>query len=99
MLSKIFSKISNKNEQPLRRIKDHYLYFYSSYPFCIRVRVVMNKLGLDIETRNIHQGTEHYEALQNGGGGTMVPCLRIDRDGETRWLYESTDIIKYLQEI
>jgi hypothetical protein len=27
-----------------------------------------------------------------------VPCLRIERDGKVRWLYESLDIIEYLRE-
>jgi hypothetical protein len=26
-----------------------------------------------------------------------VPCLRIERDGEVTWLYESLDIIAYLR--
>lgn len=57
----------------------------------------MTKLDIDIEMRNIHQGSEHYDALKNGGGSTMVPCLRIEQDGETQWMYESADIVDYLQ--
>lgn len=26
----------------------------------------------------------------------MVPCLRIEEGGEVKWLYESTDIIQFL---
>ena len=33
------------------------------------------------------------------GGQYMVPCLRIEKeDGTAQWLYESTDIIRYLTE-
>jgi hypothetical protein len=26
-----------------------------------------------------------------------VPCLRIQRDGQVQWMYESLDIIDYLR--
>ena len=33
-----------------------------------------------------------------GGGKRQVPCLRIEATpGEVQWLYESMDIIAYLQ--
>ena len=33
-----------------------------------------------------------------GGGKRRVPCLRIEATpGEVQWLYESMDIIAYLQ--
>ena len=32
-----------------------------------------------------------------GGGSTTVPCLRIRRDGQEEWMYESLDIIDYLR--
>jgi glutathione S-transferase len=35
--------------------------------------------------------------LVEGGGRATVPCLRIERDGEVHWLYESRDIIDYLR--
>lgn len=33
-----------------------------------------------------------------GGGRIKVPCLRIDEGGETRWIYESEDIVAYLDD-
>jgi len=36
--------------------------------------------------------------LRVGGGSTTVPCLRIQSDGQVRWMYESLDIIEYLRE-
>jgi glutathione S-transferase len=31
-----------------------------------------------------------------GGGRATVPCLKIRRGDEVEWLYESRDIIDYL---
>ena len=36
-------------------------------------------------------------ALLAGGGKIKVPCLRIEENGESRWMYESNDIIRYLE--
>ena len=57
----------------------------------------MKKLGIDMEKKNIHQGSENINELRQGGGNTMVPCLRIDTDGQSKWLYESADIVRYLE--
>jgi hypothetical protein len=36
--------------------------------------------------------------LLEGGGQVKVPCLRItNADGNVEWMYESDDIISYLQ--
>ncbi len=98
MFSKLFSTFIKKDPKPLRKVENHYLYYYSSCPFCFRVQIMMTKLGIDIEKRNIHQGDEHFEALSQGGGSSMVPCLRIEKDGKTQWMYESADIVNYLQQ-
>ena len=40
---------------------------------------------------------EAYDDLIQGGGKGTVPCLRIERDtGDVEWLYESVDIVDYL---
>ncbi|MCA7113286.1 hypothetical protein LGL75_14005 [Staphylococcus aureus] len=26
-----------------------------------------------------------------------MPCLRIEENGQTRWMYESSDIVAYLE--
>lgn len=98
MFSKLFSLFGKKNQKPLRKIENHYLYYYSSCPFCFRVQIMMTKLGIDIEKRNIHQGDQHFNELKKGGGSTMVPCLRIEKDGQTQWMFESADITHYLQQ-
>ncbi|GAA3539084.1 glutathione S-transferase N-terminal domain-containing protein [Zobellella aerophila] len=74
------------------------LYQLPRCPFCIKVRRAMHKLNLPIELRNVNPGSPHREALQAGGGRIKSPCLRIEENGESRWMYESNDIIAYLQQ-
>lgn len=75
------------------------LYQFRSCPFCIKVRKEISRLSLNIELRDAQRDPEHREALLQGGGKIQTPCLRItDAQGNSRWLYESGDIIQYLQQ-
>lgn len=74
------------------------LYYFPYCPFCVMVGRAIERLGLDIERRNIRQDHAWAEELYEGGGRTTVPCLRIETpDGAIRWLYESRDIIAWLE--
>ena len=74
------------------------LYYYPTCPFCIRVIFFLKRKGIDIPLKNIIQNMDDREALMAGGGKTQVPCLRIeDESGHVEWLYESDDIVDYLQ--
>lgn len=75
----------------------HVLYQYASCPFCARVRAFLEREGIDIEIRDTLRDPEARRELVEGGGRATVPCLRIERDGDVRWLYESLDIIDYLR--
>ena len=97
MLSKLLSILFNNKDMSVTRLENHALYFYPSCPFCLRVIIAMKKFGVELEMRNIHKERKYYSELQHGGGKTMVPCLRIERNGETLWMYESADIVKYLK--
>jgi glutaredoxin len=75
------------------------LYQFKTCPFCIKVRQEIRRLGLNIELRDAQQDGGHREALMQGGGKAMVPCLRIAGEhGNARWMYESGDIVAYLRE-
>lgn len=75
------------------------LYQFRTCPFCIKVRRAIKRLSLTIETRDAQRDPQHREALRSGGGEIKVPCLRIEQqDGTVTWLYESDDIIHYLQD-
>jgi glutathione S-transferase len=74
------------------------LYQFESCPFCARVRRFMAEAGLDLPVKDTLRDPAARAELIAGGGNSMVPCLRIERDGEVRWLYESLDIIAYLRD-
>jgi glutaredoxin len=74
------------------------LYLYDSCPYCARVKRYLAEAGLVIAMKDTLRDPQARGELIAGGGSSMVPCLRIDRDGGTRWLYESLDIIAYLRE-
>jgi glutaredoxin len=73
------------------------LYHFPSCPYCGRVRDFLDEAGIDIEMRNIHADPQALHDLRTGGGSTTVPCLRIRREGQEEWMYESLDIIEYLR--
>lgn len=75
------------------------LYHYQACPFCMKTRRAMTRLSLPIELRDAQHDPVRREELLQGGGEIKVPCLRIaETDGAVRWMYESADIIAYLEE-
>jgi glutaredoxin len=74
------------------------LYQYKACPFCVKVRRQMKRQSLNIGLRDIKRDAGAKEALLAGGGDLKVPCLQIQDDqGQVQWMYESSDIIQYLQ--
>lgn len=75
------------------------LYQYPACPFCVKVRRSMKRHSLKIETRDALRDTRARQELLDGGGALKVPCLRIrDTGEEEQWLYESSDIVRYLEQ-
>ncbi len=75
------------------------LYQFKTCPFCIKARRAIARLSLDIPLLDAQFDAAHREALLEGGGEVKVPCLRINHaDGRVEWMYESDDIIRYLQQ-
>jgi glutaredoxin len=72
------------------------LYQFYACPFCVKVRRSLRRLNMPVATVNAQQ-QENREALLQGGGRVKVPCLRIVENGEEKWLYNSKDIISYLE--
>jgi glutaredoxin len=79
-------------------LQDTALYQYFACPFCIKTRRAIHRLNLPIALLDAQNQPQHREALAQGGGKIQVPCLRIGADGDSRWLYESGDIIRYLEQ-
>lgn len=74
------------------------LYQYRTCPFCIKVRQEMRRLSLDITQRDAQHSAADRNALEAGGGKVKVPCLKIESDAGSEWLYESDKIIARLQQ-
>jgi glutaredoxin 3 len=69
------------------------LYVKPGCPYCQKVQRFMDTNGIQIETRNLFEG-DNLKDLMAIGGKNQAPCLIIDG----KPLYESDDIIAYLQE-
>lgn len=88
-------------EQALLDEKTNSLVLYEmlACPFCVKVRREVKRLGLNIQRRDVKRDQTDMQDLLNGGGKFQVPCLRIDKQSEITWLYESDDIIDYLRQL
>lgn len=74
------------------------LYYFGTCPYCQRVLSTLKSLNLEIEHRNVREHRQHGEDLKAATGKSMVPCLRIRRDGaDDVWMHESGDIVAFLQ--
>lgn len=73
------------------------LYHFNSCPYCARVRSTIEALALNIEYRDTRKDPKNSDDLLAGGGKRTVPALRIEQeDGSVQWMYESKDIMQYL---
>ena len=72
------------------------LYQFKACPFCVKVRRSMTRLNLNIDLRDAANDEHHRKELIEQGGRLKVPCLRTQEGDSVKWLYESNDIIAYL---
>jgi glutaredoxin len=72
------------------------LYQYEACPFCVKVRRSMKRAALPIATKDAKRCESSKQELVEGGGQLKVPCLKIQENGEEKWMYESKEIINYL---
>jgi len=85
-------------EEANQKARTMSLYQFYACPFCVRVRREIHRLNVPIETRDAQKEGPYREELLAEGGEVQVPCLRIDDDDRTIWMYESREIIQFLQE-
>ena len=79
------------------KCSSHSIYQFHTCPFCVKVRRYLRKNSLNIEIRDARGNKAHRKELKEVGGKIQVPCLRIEKNNnEIEWLYESKDIINYL---
>jgi glutaredoxin len=74
------------------------LYQFYACPFCVRTRRAIHRLNVPIEYRDAQNNPVYRSELLKEGGEIKVPCLKIEEKGRTKWMYESGDIIQYLNE-
>jgi len=73
------------------------MYQFKTCPFCVKVRRQLKRHALHIELRDAKNDAELKAELVREGGRHKVPCLRIEKaDKSVEWLYESNDIVAYL---
>ncbi len=74
------------------------LYQFYACPFCVKTRRAIHRLNINIELRDAQNNETRRNELLKGGGKIKVPCLRVEENGQVKWMYESNDIIQYLNE-
>lgn len=90
---------AERQQQTEHALLGYSLYQFHACPFCVKVRRTLHRLNLPITLRDARGDGPHREALRQQGGEVKVPCLRIDHhDGRTEWMYESSDIIAFLEQ-
>ena len=70
------------------------LFYMPTCPFCRKVLSFMEQHDIELPLSNITAEQEARATLERVGGKVQVPCLFIDG----KPLYESDDIIAYLQQ-
>ena len=73
------------------------LYQFHACPFCIKTRRALHRLNVPVTLHDVKKSPMR-ERLLEGGGRVKVPCLHIEEAGQSRWLYESNEIIAYLEQ-
>ena len=94
---KMITRSADAQAEVDEQVKGLSLYQFYACPFCIKTRRAIRRLNLPIEMRDAQTPGHHRQDLAELGGRIKVPCLRIQQDGQDRWLYESDDIIAYLK--
>jgi glutaredoxin len=87
------AELQNKIDQETKKLQ---LFQYQACPFCVKVRRAMRRNSLNITLIDA-KIPENKKMLAEQGGEVKVPCLRIEENNEIIWMYESSDIITYLE--
>ena len=87
-------RIAQKSNRPRRVLSDLNLYSMKISPYVFRVRKYIATQNIEIELKDILESQVHFEELIRHGKVDQVPCLKI---GASEYLYESKDIVRYLE--
>ena len=89
--------MTNQNPPPVNNTRHLALYYKETCPFCLKVFDTLQTLGIGGIERCSTLEEENLNTLIAEGGKRQVPCLRIEADRQVFWLYESDNIVAYLQ--
>ena len=90
----------NEQERKLlaNELKSLRIYDYKGCPKSLKLRQALHRLNLDIEYCDIRVCQVHRDNLLAQFGRLHAPCLRIEEGQSVRWLDESEQIIRYLNQ-
>ena len=75
------------------------LYGYDSCPYCFRVNREVERLALNIISKDIKRCESFRYELLSQSGKAQVPCLRVpQKDGRDQWFFEPDAIINWFQQ-
>ncbi|MCU7924558.1 MAG: glutathione S-transferase N-terminal domain-containing protein [Candidatus Thiodiazotropha sp. (ex Dulcina madagascariensis)] len=74
------------------------LYHFPLCPYCLKVSRDIRRLNLRIERRNVFRWDNWADELRREGGKLQTPCLKIRHDDRVEWLYESDEILRFLEQ-
>ncbi|MBM94998.1 MAG: glutaredoxin [Oceanospirillaceae bacterium] len=83
----------NSIDRESRRMQ---LYFSRHCPSAVAVRRHCQKLGLRIVEKDVDRVDCFRNELINGGGASLVPCMRVEAKENTQWLYGEEAIVSYV---
>jgi glutaredoxin len=89
--------ISNNSSEVTPGYEGLTLYHRKTCPFCRYVASYLKSKQLVLATRDITMRAAYAEELIKQGGKRQVPCLRIEQGSKVKWLYESADIVAYIE--
>ena len=72
------------------------LYQFHACPFCVKTRRTLHRLNVPVALKDAKNNEQDRQTLLTQGGKIKVPCLRIEENGQTTWMYDSKVIIDYL---
>lgn len=95
---KAIQRSNEAQEKINQQMQNLSVYQFYACPFCIKTRRVIRQLNLPIAYKDAQKQGQHRDDLEKLGGHIKVPCLRIQENGQDQWMYESNNIIAYLNQ-
>lgn len=92
-------KANAEKQEKSEPVEGLFLYGYPGCPYCRRVFDAADSLGLEIPLCDTQLDADYRRELIEAMGRATVPVLQIRGDAdEVKWLPESADIVRYLNE-